>query len=44
MAATNYYPEYTNNTMISQQQAYAYSGYNGNNESYYEAAEIKAKG
>ncbi|XP_017470459.1 PREDICTED: segmentation protein fushi tarazu [Rhagoletis zephyria] len=38
MAATNYYPEYTNNTMISQQQAYAYSGYYSNNESYYEAS------
>ncbi|XP_050327343.1 segmentation protein fushi tarazu [Bactrocera neohumeralis] len=36
MATTNYYAEYANNTMMTQQQAYAYSGYYSNNTPYYD--------
>lgn len=36
MATTNYYAEYSNNAMMTQQQAYAYSGYCSNNTFYYD--------
>lgn len=38
MATTNYYAEYANNAMMTQQQAYAYNGYYSNNMPYYDTA------